>query len=271
VLAARDAAAQECHPVPTTGEVAGIGVDAALVVARFDEGETSGSYAGAIVGARWLAGRLGAGFALPAYRVDRGETSQRALGDLGVSGQWTLYDGGGGGDVHDHAADDHAAHLAMGARGGRVWRAGVAASVTLPTGDADAGTGMGHVMVMPGAWGSVELGAWSATLAGSWGQALGGADAHQHHGGAIAPIVHPMNRSELAGTLRVGVRLGARTDLHASLSGAAPLVDEGVARGGFELGAHTGLGAWRVGVVAGGWLADEASALRGGIDVGFGF
>lgn len=82
---------------------------------------------------------------------------------------------------------------------GRV-RAGLALSASLPTGDSDAGRGMGHVMVAAGAWLRVPL-VGSARVDGSavWARALGdGAEHAAHmHLATMWPLVDPMNPEEV--------------------------------------------------------------------------
>lgn len=102
--------------------------------------------------------------------------------------------------------------------------AGVALGVMLPTGDEAAGLGMGHAMVMPGAFGAWTGGRTRLVISAGYGRGIGDESAHAEHGGAW-PLVEPMSFEEvtfgavasyaLAEVLRAGLRV----------SGAAPLGD----------------------------------------------
>lgn len=121
--------------------------------------------------------------------------------------------------------------------------AGLVIAASLPTGSKEHGLGMGHAMLMPGVWG-----VWIAnrlTLQGqlSYGRALASGSAH--HAGGPAPLVNPMNASEIEGALTAAWELSNRVELRARMAGAAPLADP---QGEFR--AIAGLGAaWRMGDV----------------------
>ncbi len=79
-------------------------------------------------------------------------------------------------------------------------RGGIAASISLPTGDSDAGRGMGHVMIAAGGWARVSAGRARLTGAVVWARAIGdGAEHSAHlHQATLWPLVDPMNPEELA-------------------------------------------------------------------------
>ncbi len=112
--------------------------------------------------------------------------------------------------------------------------AGLAAAVTAPTGDAVAGLGMGHAMLMPSAWMTGDFGVWSAGLQVGAGMTMGG-DLHAHSGSTGAgrtPAVDPMNPRELTGAVGLVFHLGSRgAEVGAALRGSSPVgADSGVAR-----------------------------------------
>jgi hypothetical protein len=111
-------------------------------------------------------------------------------------------------------------------------RFGVAGSLSLPTGDGDAGRGMGHPMIAAGAWASAPLGPVRVDGVGVYARALGdGAEHAAHaHASAMWPLVDPMNPEELAFDARATAGLGARVRAGAGASYAAPISDGGETR-----------------------------------------
>ena len=101
-------------------------------------------------------------------------------------------------------------------------------TVTLPTGDASGGFGMGHAMAMPGLWWSLPGDRLRAGGVVAYGRALADPEGH-HHG--TGPILDPMNMSELLAS--AGVDIGLAWQLRGLLTAtyAHPLVDDGAARG----------------------------------------
>jgi hypothetical protein len=116
--------------------------------------------------------------ALPAYRV---ASEGIGLGDATLAGSADLIPGRG-----------------------RV-RAGIGASIALPTGDADGGRGMGHLMVAGGPWLRVSGARVDATLAATLASTLGDGAEHVLHQHAADgwPLVDPMNPREVMGVARV--------------------------------------------------------------------
>jgi hypothetical protein len=197
-----------------------IGVESTMVAGAGSVGGVGRDYQGVAVGASGGWRRVSARAMVPAYRVaDEGV----GLGDALVA---------------------LAADVVPGR--GRV-RAGLAASVSLPTGSSDAGRGMGHTMVAAGLWARVPAGRVRVDGAVVWARALGdGAEhaAHQHLA-AMWPLVDPMNPEELvvdgnvtaglAPTLRAG--LGATYATPRMPGGAERLVT--YALGGLSRGRYT--------------------------------
>ncbi|MEO7093717.1 MAG: hypothetical protein ABI175_10735 [Polyangiales bacterium] len=182
------------HPVEAlTSFGAGVG----LVAARYDTEVYAGDYQGVLPTLSWMRGRFGASAAVGAYRLVENGLTRYGVSDVVLSAQATL-------------AEGHGALV------------GVALPVSLPTGDRYGGFGMGHVMVMPAAWGSGEIG--RVRLGGSvgYGRAIGG-EAHHDHGSW--PLVDPMNLQELTWTANAYVPLGTAVQAGLKLSGGVPIGD----------------------------------------------
>ena len=149
--------------------------------------------------------RLSARMSLPAYRVD-GEGL--GLGDLLIAA---------------------AADMVPGRS--RI-RAGLAVSASAPTGDSDAGRGMGHAMVAAGAWGRLPVGPARLDAAAMYARAMGdGAEHAAHaHGSMMWPLVDPMNPEEVVADARATGALTSRLRAGAGGTYARPLADGGVVR-----------------------------------------
>lgn len=177
-----------------------------LVAGSADRLDTRVGYQGAslAVDAGWR--RFAARVALPAYRVD---DEGVGLGDLLL---------GASADVLPSRAPV---------------RGGVVASVSAPTGDADAGRGMGHSMIAAGAWARLARGRWAVTAGAVYAQALGDGAEHAAHGhGAMSwPLVDPMNPREViadaTGTFAV---VPGRARAGIAMTYAVPVVDGGETR-----------------------------------------
>lgn len=130
----------------------------------------SGDYAGVTVGAALAAGRFALAATVTGYRIERNGVGDRGVGDTMIHGSATL--------------------LARGALA-----TGVQLMVMAPTGDAAAGLGMGHVMVMPAAWLALTHPGLRLAVSIGYSRGLGDAAAHAAHGSW--PIVAPMSFSEV--------------------------------------------------------------------------
>src|SRR4051812_7985908 len=121
------------HPAeaaaPGSMFTAGVG----LVAARYDTDVYLGDYQGVVPAVAWIRGRFGASANLGMSRLTENGATRFGIADVAVSAQATLVE-----------------------HGGAIF--GVALPVSLPTGDHLTGFGMGHVMVMPAAWGSGAIG-----------------------------------------------------------------------------------------------------------------
>ena len=154
---------------PSHGSV--IGTSVSLLAASFATPDFAGDYEGVIPSLSWSTPRYVLGANLPLYRLQENGRELYGRGDAVIHGQGTFVEAG---EVH----------------------AGGLLAVTFPTGDGEAGTGMGHAMAMPALWS-----AWTharVTVAGSAGysRALVGSMSNHNHG--PWPLVEPMNMSEIS-------------------------------------------------------------------------
>lgn len=114
---------------------------------------------------------------------------------------------------------------------GRV-RAGLALSASLPTGDSDAGRGMGHAMIAAGGWARAPVGPIRADVAAMWARALGDGAEHiaHRHLSAMWPLVDPMNPEEIVVDGRGTAAIGRRVRAGVGGTYGAPLSTAGVVR-----------------------------------------
>jgi hypothetical protein len=195
------AAAQPCHePAPLERRGLGLRVGVGAEYATYRTARYEGDYQGLSANVQYDGPWARLRVAMPTYQIERNGLVSKGLGDLLVDARVPL--------VH---ADDDALTL------------GPMLSATLPTGDADRDLGMGHVMLMPGAWA-----AWAPPRAFvaaqlNYGQALGaGGEGHSHHGGP-RPIVNPMNASEFEMAASAGYLLHDLVRARAGAYGALPV------------------------------------------------
>ncbi len=98
---------------------------------------------------------------------------------------------------------------------------GLELAATLPSGDPSRGLGMGHVMLMPGAFFQLEGSALRLLVQVAYGRALASAGGHVH--GSPGPLVNPMNRSELEHAATLAYSFRAPLFAAARLFGAVPV------------------------------------------------
>jgi hypothetical protein len=241
--------AQSCHAPPLRGmEGQLVRVEVRGFVAGYDQDGVRGTYQGAGLGVGFAHRFVELDAALPYYHLERAGSREHGLGDL--------------------LAGVRAPLLRLGDT--RRLALGPELVATLPTGAADAGLGMGHVMLMPGVFGRLTLSrftfvaqlAYGIALTHGHGEHLAATDdaaddahAHHHHappvadhGDGPAPIVNPMNRSELEHALSAAFQWTDWLALTARLAGAVPLADEsGEARETVAFGPRFTFGAFDVG------------------------
>ena len=219
------------------------GADVSVVAAAFDTMSYVGNYQGVIPALRWANARFGAGASVSMYRLEKNGASVFGAGDFMVHGQVTIV-------------------------GNASAQAGIVAGVSAPLGDAMSGLSMGHVMVMPAAFGSWASG--RVTVAGTAGysRALGGMSDHDH---GPWPLVEPMNMAELSWSAGGDYAIGKNVRAGARASGGVPLVDTGHNRivGALRVG-------WRTGRVESGaelqaGLAGDPFTIRGVVSTALSF
>jgi hypothetical protein len=220
----RVAEAQLCHlgplDVDSSGEHAHHTQHHVEATLTFDAATLEhGAYQGVVPSLGWHHGRVGAYVAVPGYRVEH---------DVG-------FDAVG---LADLTLQAHARVAEAGP-----WRGGLVLAASLPTGDADDGLGMGHLMLMPGVWNSVSAGRWSALATVVVGKAAGGDDEHRH---MHTVTVNPMNPFEVSGTARVAAALARTVEVHGLATVAEP-IGEGTRRAAVGGGATYRTHQWDLG------------------------
>jgi hypothetical protein len=192
------------------------GMRVSTVVASYQSARYQGDYEGLGLGFDARFRRLQLGVTLPAYRLVRNGAVEVGLGDVVALSSVTM-------------TDSYQGALAFGAVLG----------VSLPTGSAANDLGMGHVMAMPAFWLSSELDWLSTRFTLGYGIAMATEAGGHDHGDVPAPIVAPMNVSELEASLANVVRLGRYFEGLAGIFGAAPVaMSDGIVRAS----AYAGLG-----------------------------
>jgi hypothetical protein len=180
-----------------------IATSVSLLAASFATPDFAGDYEGVIPSLSWSSPRVSVGASLPLYRLQENGREQYGPGDVVVHGQGTIVETG---SVH----------------------AGALLAVSAPTGDGQAGTGMGHPMAMPALWT-----AWSRdrlTLGGSAGYSRALVDEMSHHNHGPWPLVEPMNMSEISWSASGDVALSHSTHAGARVSGGVPVGAPGTDR-----------------------------------------
>jgi hypothetical protein len=220
LLLPRASRAEHCPPLPPAPSprletpAAGGAWSGPVFSARLDA-ETA-RYARPLVAGNWagVTTELGANWSrwqargwLGAFQLDHNGTIDQGVGDAGLELRATVW-----------RRDDMAVPFAL----------GPALALTLPTGDADSGFGMGHTMAIPGLWWSLPGSRLRAGGALAYGRALADPEGH-HHG--TGPIIDPMNRSELMTSAGIDLALAWQLRGQLTASYAHPLVDDGTARG----------------------------------------
>ncbi|MEZ4450906.1 MAG: hypothetical protein R3B09_15605 [Nannocystaceae bacterium] len=201
VTAAGDAAAQQCHQF--TGDVwrqPGIALlpSVRIDAAGYHTPSYEGDYQGIAPALTFVHPRALVMAMMPAYRLQRNGAEEYGVGDLAVATRipvppWSL---------------------------GRL-RAGFGLAATLPTGSALHGLGMGHVMLMPEFWWRSDHGPLQIAGTAGFGRALARFDGEAHQHGP-APLVNPMNMSEIEGSIAAFARVHPRLALRTSFYGAVP-------------------------------------------------
>jgi len=173
-----------------------IGTSVSLLAASFATPDFVGDYQGVVPAMSWTSEHFSAAASLPLYRLQENGRELYGPGDAVVSGQGTFVTTD---SVH----------------------AGALLAASLPTGDGQAGLGMGHPMLMPALWS-----AWKherVTVTGSAGYSRALVDSMSHHDHGPWPLVEPMNMSEISWSAAGSVALSSSMQAGARMSGGVPV------------------------------------------------
>lgn len=153
-----------------------------------------GNYEAVVGGFMWSYDRFSAGASWAYYRILKNGAEQYGVGDLSTSAQVALLEEP---DL----------------------QAGLLGAVSIPTGDEVFGLGMGHPMLMPAGYVAARAG--RVSLTGSFGYSRALTSGTHAHG--MAPLVEPMNMSELTWSAGGDVAIAAGIRGGARLSGGVPV------------------------------------------------
>lgn len=197
------ARAGHCHGVSLQSTRSSLTASVRSEAATFQTGAGEGSYQGSTLELTASHPVAGLQLGLPVFRLSRAQATTLGLGDvsLRVRVAWV------------RAAADRV-------------ETGVVLAATLPTGDPKRGLGMGHVMLLPGAYGSLRLNDILFGLEVGYARALGEEShaGHSRHPGAdvAQPPVDPMTASELQGGVLALARIVERHSIRVGVYGALP-------------------------------------------------
>jgi hypothetical protein len=208
-LSSASAGAQSCHLPPRVERAdEAFTASARAETAGFSTSEYEGHYEGLVPSLAFRQPWFEASASLPVYRIVRNGRS-----DLGPG---------------DGLLQVRAPLLADRERGRAV---GLELAASLPTGDPEHELGMGHVMLMPSAWGTFTADRFGLSARAGYARAIVGSSTHHHHAGGESPLVDPMNESELDGALGASFALARLAHVRAGFYGAVPVaVEDGRAR-----------------------------------------
>lgn len=204
------ARAQSCH-APSLREhgEAHVRLSLSSVYATYETPQYAGEYQGLRALAAYMNEWVYVHASLPGYRLVRNGATDYGLGDVGADVRVTAY-----------RTEDGKLSL-----GGEL-------AAMLPTGRASRELGMGHVMLMPGAWVRLEQDKLSIWVQLAYGRSINASSAHHHHhhgdshgedAHAVGPIVNPMNASELGHALGVAYAVHPAVRLTGRALGAVPV------------------------------------------------
>jgi len=179
-----------------------IGTSVSLIAASFAMPDFAGDYEGVIPSISWSIPHVALGASVPLYRLQENGRALYGPGDAVVHGQGTFVEAG---DVH----------------------AGGLLAVSAPTGDGQAGTGMGHAMAMPALWAAWSHERLTFAASGGYSRAIGALMNHDH---GPWPLVEPMNMSEISWSASGDVAITHGTHAGARVSGGIPVGAPGTNR-----------------------------------------
>lgn len=213
------------HAVVHHADASVFGAGVAVVAAAFDTVTYAGNYQGIAPSVSWSKSRFAAGATSAVYRLEENGARFYGLGDLHAHSEAILI-----GDAATHA--------------------GVIAAASAPIGDRQHGLGMGHVMLMPAAFGSWSFDPVRLSAMAGYSRAVGGDTDHEH---GPWPLVEPMLLSELSWSAGGDVAIAHAVHGGARISGGIPIGS----------GDNRVVGTVRVGWHAG--RIDSAAELQAGL------
>jgi hypothetical protein len=204
------AAAQSCHSpsLRPTGDALSYRASITGSLGSFSAADgTRGEYQGWFGTFTFTHPWFVAEVSLPVYRIAQTGSHAYGLGDLSLTARGQVYRSSDGAIV-----------------------AGPELTGTLPTGDETKSLGMGHVMLMPGAFLSWQHAGFALITQLAYGRAIV-TGAHMHMHMDPAPIVNPMNLSELSHAIGASAAISDNLRVTTRLLGALPWFDHaGAAR-----------------------------------------
>jgi hypothetical protein len=201
------AQAQHCRAVPSEPESSSIEADLRAEAATYRTTRFEGSYEGLFLGAGFRAPLFALRMQLPRYRIVKNGLPQHGFGDLLGEAQLRVL------QLREPTL-----------------RFGLALAITLPTGNRHAELGMGHAMWIPSVWADVTRSRFQLQAKLSYAGVFDDEAGHRGHARGPAPIVAPMNVSELGTLLSGSARVVGVIHLRLSAFSAIALNDAGASR-----------------------------------------
>jgi hypothetical protein len=220
----RHGLAQACHlgDLRPEAAVGPVRVSLLTVAASYRNRIYAGEYQGVLVAASYDHPWFSAEAAFGGYRIVRNGLRDYGVSDVALDARGTV------------------------ARFGDDMALGLELAATLPTGDPGRGLGMGHVMLMPGAFFQLQKSGLRLMLQLAYGRAVVPGEGHEH-ASPTGPLVNPMNRSEIEHAATLSYQFHAPLFAAARLFGAVPVFyNAGEAREALGLALGAGLSRWQL-------------------------
>ena len=207
-------------------EGASFRTSASALFATYSNASYTGEYQGVQAKAAYLLARVALEVALPYYRLVRNGLTDNGLGDLALDARALTF----------RTADGSLSF-------------GPELALTLPMGNARRDFGMGHVMLMPGAWLALQGRGLTLIAQAAYGRSAASLDMKSHRHESVFPLVNPMNMQELEHAFSLGYAVHPQLELETRLLGAVPVNSPmGTARELWAAGVQASLGLFDFGV-----------------------
>lgn len=202
-LAPERVAAQACHQsdLPSGSAALPMRIGVAASFASYRNEVYAGEYQGYFASTSYVHPWVSASLAFGGYRIVRNGRIDHGISDLALDVRAALA----------RFKDELALGLELAA--------------TLPTGNADLGLGMGHVMLMPGVFMELQRPGLRLLVQLAYGRALVGD--HRGHAAGPAPLVNPMNRAEIEHVATLSYEFHTPLFALARVLGAVPIQAQG--------------------------------------------